>query len=340
MKYFTSILSLCLSLSIWNVNGQNIPHDAESIKAGKVLFNDNCFECHSVGNQVMGPSLASIEDKRPIDWLMPFIKNSQKVISEGDPYAVHLYEQYNDMVMPDFQDLSDEDVLNILAYLHDSSQDKHHDYSADSAQYYDEEILSKALSRSVKKDPGEINYFEMPDTVHLKNDLETIQVGGDLYKAHCQSCHELNERKTGPALASVTDRLPGTWLLSFINSPKKMFESGDDYANFVASNYPLVMPDFNDVLPEEKILSILSYIRYESGAQPNVAGANANAVLKQNDTLTKAMDDDISEKGYTDKKEATGFKIAMIFVSAATIIIVILVLIKVFKGLSRKKNKE
>ncbi len=93
-----------------------IPLDVEIISQGETLFKNNCAVCHGVYEQVVGPALAGIHERRPLPWLQSFIKNSQQVIQSGDAYAVQIYEQYNKTEMPSF-DFSDEEVLAVLAYI-------------------------------------------------------------------------------------------------------------------------------------------------------------------------------------------------------------------------------
>lgn len=95
-----------------------VPDDAGSITAGQSLFGQHCTVCHAVGKQVIGPALASVHNRRPIDWLVNFIQNSQHVIiNEEDEYAQYLYEQYDRQVMPNFEFLSRGEILDILAYI-------------------------------------------------------------------------------------------------------------------------------------------------------------------------------------------------------------------------------
>lgn len=98
-----------------------LPTSEEAISQGQTLFKNNCVVCHQVHQQLVGPALANVTERRPIDWLIPFIINSQRVIQEGDSYAVELYEEFNKTVMPSF-DFSDEEVLSILAYINQESQ--------------------------------------------------------------------------------------------------------------------------------------------------------------------------------------------------------------------------
>lgn len=85
--------------------------------AGKDLFNNNCQQCHSPGADVIvGPGLKGIMDRRSMEWLIPWVKNSAKVIASGDAYAVKLYNKYNKTAMQSFN-LSDDEIKNIFAYV-------------------------------------------------------------------------------------------------------------------------------------------------------------------------------------------------------------------------------
>lgn len=53
-----------------------------NLATGKALFDNNCQQCHSPGaDVVVGPGLRGIMDRRPKEWLIPWIQNSQKMIA-------------------------------------------------------------------------------------------------------------------------------------------------------------------------------------------------------------------------------------------------------------------
>lgn len=104
-----------------NRNKKVIPTDEATVVEGEQLFHNHCRSCHSLCQQQMGPALASVTDRRPVSWLLDFIHSSQTVIQNGDPYANFLYEEYNGMIMPDFQFLSDEEIMTLLAYIKNAS---------------------------------------------------------------------------------------------------------------------------------------------------------------------------------------------------------------------------
>ncbi len=90
--------------------------DAAAIAAGDALFKGNCTQCHAVHEQVVGPALGGISKRRPISWILPWIKNSSKVVASGDDYAVALYNKFNKQQMPSFA-LSDKEITSIVAYI-------------------------------------------------------------------------------------------------------------------------------------------------------------------------------------------------------------------------------
>ena len=83
---------------------------------GKALFNSNCAACHALNAKRTGPALAGVGGKYEREWLYKWINNSQKMIKEGDPQAVALWEEWQPAVMNSFPQLSTEDIDNILAY--------------------------------------------------------------------------------------------------------------------------------------------------------------------------------------------------------------------------------
>ncbi len=65
---------------------------------------------------MIGPALKGIETRRPEEWLLKWIKNSNAVIKSGDAYAVKLYNEYNKTAMPSFN-LKDAEIKAVLAYV-------------------------------------------------------------------------------------------------------------------------------------------------------------------------------------------------------------------------------
>jgi len=84
---------------------------------GKSLFKQNCAVCHKLGTKVIGPDLLGVNEKRSEEWLLKFIRSSQSLIKAGDADAVAIFEEFNQMVMIDQTQLSDEQIKSILFYI-------------------------------------------------------------------------------------------------------------------------------------------------------------------------------------------------------------------------------
>ena len=83
---------------------------------GEELFKSNCAACHKLDRKLIGPALKGITEKREKDWLIKWIKNSQSLIDSGDKLAIEVFEEYNRMPMAPYLHLSDQDIIDILAY--------------------------------------------------------------------------------------------------------------------------------------------------------------------------------------------------------------------------------
>lgn len=96
--------------------GDGISSDEAVISSGEKLFKANCTVCHAIHDKVVGPALKDVHKRRDLAWITAFVKNSQKVIKNGDSYAVKLYEEYNKTEMTSF-DFEDQEIASIVAYV-------------------------------------------------------------------------------------------------------------------------------------------------------------------------------------------------------------------------------
>jgi len=101
-------LGFLLTVAATPVNAQN---------GGEAMFKQSCAVCHTIGGgRLVGPDLSGVTERRQEAWLLSFIQSSQKVIASGDPIAVQLYGEFNQMPMPDHQ-YSAAQVREILDYI-------------------------------------------------------------------------------------------------------------------------------------------------------------------------------------------------------------------------------
>lgn len=107
---------LLLGTQVFAANPE-VSDSEEAISAGKSIFNANCRSCHRLDQKNVGPALRGVTDRHSIDWTKRFIRNSQALIASGDAEAVAIYNEYNQLVMPNHEFLSDDDLMNLLAYI-------------------------------------------------------------------------------------------------------------------------------------------------------------------------------------------------------------------------------
>jgi len=85
-------------------------------ESGEEIFQQRCVVCHSIGGgRLVGPDLAGVNDRRPEDWLLKYIKSPQTLVNSGDKTAIALVEEYK-VVMPD-NALSDGQIKAVLAHI-------------------------------------------------------------------------------------------------------------------------------------------------------------------------------------------------------------------------------
>ena len=87
------------------------------VAEGEKLFNANCTSCHALNEKVVGPALSGVDKKYDEAWLIKWIKNSQALVKSGDAKALKVYNENNQSVMTSFENLSDDQVKSILAYI-------------------------------------------------------------------------------------------------------------------------------------------------------------------------------------------------------------------------------
>ncbi|MCI4670204.1 MAG: cytochrome c [Bacteroidia bacterium] len=94
-------------------------NDPANDHPGRALFRTSCTACHKMQGKLVGPPLMGVVEKYKgqKEWLHSWIKNSRKMIEEGDPQAVALFKEYNELSMQTFTNLSDEDISGIISYM-------------------------------------------------------------------------------------------------------------------------------------------------------------------------------------------------------------------------------
>jgi len=92
---------------------------AEDVVKGEKIFKQNCTACHMITDaKLVGPGLKGVTEKYEKEWLVKWIRNSQKLIESGDARAIKIFEEYNKSVMNSFY-FDDSEFSDLLAYLAD-----------------------------------------------------------------------------------------------------------------------------------------------------------------------------------------------------------------------------
>lgn len=106
-KKIVAVSSVLLFVFITSVTAQD----------GKALFSANCASCHKMDKVVVGPALQGVAERWGDDsHLHSWIKNWQKEVATGFPYAVKIQE-YDKSAMTVFSGLADADIDAIIKYM-------------------------------------------------------------------------------------------------------------------------------------------------------------------------------------------------------------------------------
>jgi cytochrome c oxidase subunit 2 len=89
-----------------------------------------------------------------------------------------------------------------------------------------------------------------------------IEEGSLLFQANCASCHALNNKVVGPALAGVVDKYEEdyTWLNAWIKNNQKLIKSGDVRAKAIYDEYNGAAMNIFENLSDKEITSIVMWI--------------------------------------------------------------------------------
>ena len=112
------------------------------------------------------------------------------------------------------------------------------------------------------------------------------QDGKALFSQNCASCHAVNKKLTGPALAGVEDRWPEKKnLYAWIKNSAAFLKTGDPYANKLYNEYNKTAMNLFPGLADKDIDAILAYIKTvpAAGAAP-IGGAAATAPAEESDS--------------------------------------------------------
>lgn len=118
--YFFAFIIFCF-LTLGLIFSAALAYAASPAEQGQAVFEKNCKVCHTIGGgKNIGPDLKDVTTRRDSAWIISFITGPDKVISQGDPIAKDLVQQFAGLQMPNLG-ISQDDARAILAYLKDQS---------------------------------------------------------------------------------------------------------------------------------------------------------------------------------------------------------------------------
>ena len=85
--------------------------------SGEYVFRSRCAACHTLGQgDAIGPDLAAVTTRRDRAWLTRYVLAPEQMLVMKDPTAVGLFNQYNQVRMPNLH-LTPEEVSAVIAYI-------------------------------------------------------------------------------------------------------------------------------------------------------------------------------------------------------------------------------
>jgi mono/diheme cytochrome c family protein len=95
----------------------------------------------------------------------------------------------------------------------------------------------------------------------ISTDPAIVKQGEALFKANCKSCHALDRKVVGPALAGVTKRAPSVqWIKDWVKNSAKMVAAGDEYGVKIYEEYQKSQMTAFTSLKDEEIMALVAYI--------------------------------------------------------------------------------
>ncbi|MFM2119344.1 MAG: hypothetical protein RL722_812 [Pseudomonadota bacterium] len=106
---------------------ENAPISVAAPSEGEKLYMHRCISCHTIDGSVgpsprnIGPDLENLTARRSRAWLERWMKEPDRMLAEKDPIATSLYNQYNQVAMPNLK-LDKKDIDRVLAFIDEESK--------------------------------------------------------------------------------------------------------------------------------------------------------------------------------------------------------------------------
>lgn len=116
----------------------------------------------------------------------------------------------------------------------------------------------------------------------------SAQDGKAIFTANCASCHAVNKKLTGPALAGVEDRWPSRAKIhDWVHNPAGFMKT-DPYTDGLHKEYGIVMTAFPQLAPKD-IDAVLDYVKSEAGKATAVASTPTAGGATEEDDSDKTL---------------------------------------------------
>jgi mono/diheme cytochrome c family protein len=130
-------------------------------------------------------------------------------------------------------------------------------------------IMRKIYLNSSYKSALFILFLSFLSFSALSQDISTepaaISAGKQIFDANCKTCHRVDKKLVGPALAGVYDRAPSMqWIKDFIHNSQAVIASGEPYAVKLYNDYNKVQMTSFTSLKDADIMNVLAYIKSEA----------------------------------------------------------------------------
>lgn len=187
-------------------------------------FNKRCTACHTYGKGIkVGPDLKGVNERRKPEWLLKFIHASSSVIKSGDPTATALFAEFKQQRMPDWTDLSDQQIKDILHYVAIGGPD---------IKPADERNAEKASVADVENGRQLFN-----GQVHLKYGARA-----------CVSCHTVQGEgmggSLGPNLTNAYFKYQDRALAEFLRHPCFQFDTTSSGTHYLTPKESFALKAF------------------------------------------------------------------------------------------------